>query len=160
MRHELNLKATIFLYDQLDQLSSTDQELVQRAKIALLNSYSPYSKFKVGASILLEDHTILIGSNQENASYPLCVCAETSVLSMAGSNYPKDKILAMAITTKGPKIAQYPAAPCGACRQIILEYENRQSHPIRILLYTVDQQIIEIPSIKMILPLHFDNRYL
>lgn len=160
MRHELELKSTIYLYDHFEQLSNDDQELIKQAKKAVNNSYSPYSHFKVGASILLDNRSILIGSNQENASYPLCVCAETSVLSMAGSNHPDHKILAMAISTNGPKITDHPAAPCGACRQIILEYEKRQESPIRILLHADGQQIIEIPSIKTILPLHFDNRYL
>ena len=147
-------------YDREDDLNSSDQRLIKAAVGALEHSYSPYSRFKVGASIYMDNQEILIGSNQENASYPLCICAEANVLSTAGSTYPKNKINTMAITTAGSTKTSSIAAPCGACRQIILEYELRQNQDIRILLYQPGLKIIEISSIKSILPLHFDFSYL
>ena len=158
---KITFQETYFLHDNLMDLSSINQDLIRSAIEALGNAYAPYSKYKVGAGLLFHDQSIITGSNQENASFPLCICAESSVLSHAGSYYPHKRIEAIAITTlSSNKGREQIAAPCGACRQIILEFEIRQNHPIRIFLYQPNLDLIEIPSVKSILPLYFNNTHL
>ena len=162
MKSIFEFSGKAYKYDSLEDLSKTDQMSVLEAINALENSYAPYSQFNVGASVLLDNELYLKGANQENASFPLCVCAETSVLSQAGSVYPNNQIITLAVSSRpqNGRPLNAPAAPCGACRQIILEYESRQKSPIKILVHTNGQPIIEIPSIKILLPLNFNQEFL
>lgn len=161
MKKSIKHKIEYFLYPTIDDLTIDVQRLISHAEDALKFSYSPYSNYQVGASVLFNDQTYIRGANQENASYPLCICAEASVLAHAGSYYNHKIIEAMAITTRGLQNSKKQlAAPCGGCRQIILEFEARQNHPIKIFLYQPGLEIMELPSVKTILPFHFDNSHL
>ena len=106
--------------EKMSDLSKKDAKLLQLATSSLANAYAPYSKFQVGAAILLKNGKMVGGSNQENAAYPMCLCAERVALSAAASQYPKVIIKSMAITVKAPnQIVQEPAMPCGSCRQAL-----------------------------------------
>jgi cytidine deaminase len=146
------------VYSSADQLTETDQQLMQEAKLALKKSYSPYSKFKVGAAALVDGGKIVTGANMENAAYPMCICAEGVVLSSVESAFPGQKINTIAITAKSSSIKLLtPPTPCGACRQLISEKENRQGAPIRVILFAEDTEIYLIQTIKDILPFSFDG---
>ena len=155
------LKTTVEVYASEKELSLVDQKLLKKAKQALKKSYSPYSNFKVGAAILLNNGKMMSGSNQENASYQLCLCAERVTISAADSVYPKIPILAMAITAKSPtQTIIQPVAPCGACRQVIFETEMKHDTPMRILLQGEKGKVIIIEGAKDLLPLSFDGSLL
>jgi len=119
-----------------DELNEQDQRLLSEAKAMTNTSYSPYSHFSVGAAALLADGTVVKGSNQENAAYPSGLCAERTTLFAANANYPNTPVVALAIAcfTQGHFTAN-PGAPCGSCRQVMLETEHRFNQPMRVLLY-------------------------
>lgn len=140
---------------QMDELSAEEQVLVEKAIAATANSYSPYSRFSVGAALYLEDDTIVIGANQENAAYPSGLCAERSAVFAAQSQCPDQAIKTLAIAARnGGGLMKQPIVPCGACRQVILEMEDRYKRPVRILLYGTEGVYI-INTIKDLLPLQF-----
>ena len=117
-----------------DELSEADRQLIDAAKEATSQSYAPYSHFAVGAAALLEDGTVVTGSNQENAAYPSGTCAERTTLFYANSHYPDQGVKALAIAARNTQgFLDSPIPPCGACRQVLLETERRYSLPIRIL---------------------------
>lgn len=150
------ISCDIHIAKSLETLTTSDQELVKAARAALELSYSPYSNFKVGAAALLEDGTIVKGANQENAAYPMCICAERSVLSITSNSYMGKKVVVMAIVVYNPnqKIT-VPASPCGACRQVLSETEDRQKAPIRLLLTSDIDETWILNSAKDLLPLSF-----
>lgn len=155
------LKTVVEVYTSEKELSLQDQKLIKKAKKALKKSYSPYSNFKVGAAILLENRKMISGSNQENASYPLCLCAERVTIAAADSVYPRVPIVAMAITAKSPtQIISEPVAPCGACRQVIFETEMKHQTPMRIILQGEKGKVYVIEGGKDLLPLSFDGSLL
>ena len=138
-----------------DELNEQDKALVDLAKQATANSYSPYSHFRVGAAIRLSDDSTIIGANQENAAFPSGLCAERSAIFGAQSNYPDQPILTLAIAARnGNGFLKSPISPCGACRQVILEMEDRYQRPVRILLYG-ENGIYCFDSIKDLLPFCF-----
>lgn len=140
---------------QLDELSPQDQELVQAAIKATHNAYANYSRFYVGAALRLENGKIVIGANQENAAFPSGLCAERTAVFAAQANYPDSPIETLAIAGRNEKgVLPNPITPCGACRQVILEIEDRYKKPIKILLYGT-QKIYCIKSVKDLLPLSF-----
>lgn len=142
---------------KFDELTSEEQQLVEVARQATFRSYSPYSHFSVGASVLLANGVILSGSNQENAAYPSGLCAERTVLFYANSQYPNQPITMMAIAARSEKgFTEIPITPCGACRQVLAETERRFEQPIRILLYGETETII-IDGVKDLLPFLFDE---
>jgi cytidine deaminase len=125
------------------------------------NAYAPYSKFKVGAAILLDNNEVIVGSNQENASYPSGLCAERTAIYYAGAKYPKAKILKMAITASSQnQVTDSPIPPCGACRQSISEYEIKQDQPIEIYFMGVKGKVVKSHSLANLLPLGFDRSFL
>ncbi len=142
---------------QWDELAKEDQKLIELAKESTANSYAPYSQFSVGAALLLNDGTIVTGTNQENAAYPSGLCAERTAIFYANSQYPNQPVKTLAIAARTTKdfIAEH-IAPCGACRQVILETERRYKQPIRILLYGKDS-VLEVQGITDLLPLCFDG---
>ena len=121
---------------KLEELTDEQRELVTIAKEQTNNSYCPYSKFHVGAAAKLENGLIIRGSNQENAAYPSGICAERSALFAAGANYPEVPVstLCIACFTEG-HFTETPGAPCGACRQVMLETEHRYGKPMQVILY-------------------------
>ena len=132
-------------------------KLLARAKKSLSHSYAPYSNFQVGAAVHLANEAILTGANQENASYPLCLCAERVALAAAASQHPGVAPVAMAITTRK---GDSPATPCGACRQVIAEHEFRFQQPITLILQASDGPVFVFDSIDPLLPLAFDGSFL
>lgn len=151
----------IEVYDGLEELSLEEQLLMQKAIEARNNAYAPYSQFLVGAAILLSNGKIVAGSNQENASYPSGLCAERTAIYAAGANYPNQKILQIAITA-GPqqKINTQPVPPCGACRQAIAEYEQKQKQPIEVFFMGTAGKVCKVKSLLSLLPLAFNRDFL
>jgi len=156
---ELTLKSTIIVA-QYDELSQEDKELIDAAKKMTENSYAPYSKFKVGAAIRLANGLIVTGSNQENAAYPSGLCAERTTLFFANSQYPNQAVTDLAIAAQtNHSFTDSPCPPCGACRQVIKETEDRYHQPMRILLYG-KKAIYIIKGIKDLLPLQFNASFM
>ncbi len=141
-----------------EQLPEKDAMLWNAAMDACSNAYAPYSGFKVGAALLLDDGTIIKGSNQENAAYPSGLCAERVAFFNAGANYPEKKIVAVAITAvlKNHKHS-HPVSPCGDCRQVMAEFEHRYGNPIRIIMMTEKNQYVILKSVKELLPFLFSS---
>lgn len=153
---ELNI-ATKIVVCSYEELNDSEKKLVELAKEATRKSYSPYSGFSVGASVLLANGEIITGNNQENAAYPSGLCAERTALFYASSQYPDEPVYMMAIAafTRG-KFTTPSITPCGACRQVMLEVENRFKNDIRILLYG-EGDIYIVSRVKDILPLSFNG---
>ena len=151
---QIDINISIESY-QLDELSPQDQELVQAAIKATHNAYANYSRFYVGAALRLENGKMVIGANQENAAFPSGLCAERTAVFAAQANYPDSPIETLAIAGRNEKgVLPNPITPCGACRQVILEIEDRYKKPIKILLYGT-QRIYCVRSVKDLLPLSF-----
>jgi cytidine deaminase len=152
----LTLKTIVKVYDHDYELSKEHFELLKQAKEICHLAYAPYSGFHVGAAILLEDGTIVKGNNQENLAYPSGLCAERTAIFYTGANHGNKIIKAIAVAAYQPLYSQYmPANPCGACRQAMLEYENKQKEPIPIILEGENNKIYLLDSIASLLPLHF-----
>ena len=142
-------------FGTFDELSADDQHLIQTAIAATENSYSPYSRFQVGAALRLANGKEVMGANQENAAFPSGLCAERSAIFAAQSNYPDQPVTALAIAARNEcGLMHDPIVPCGACRQVILEIEDRYKQPIRILLYGTGGVYV-INTVKELLPLQF-----
>ncbi len=143
-------------YSSFDELNAADQALCKEAIKAMATSHSPYSQFRVGAAVMLESGKIVHGSNQENVAYPSGLCAERVALFTIGSAYPGDRIISMAITahTDHFQITE-PVTSCGACLQVMAEYEKKQSSPIEVLFYCLNGSIIKTKGIKSLLPFAF-----
>jgi len=158
---EIKIESTFTVFDNLVELPKDVSNLMQKAIDAREKAYAPYSKFTVGAAILLENSEIVTGNNQENASYPSGLCAERTAIYFAGSQFPNVKIIRMAITA-GSKIKQTvePIPPCGACRQAISEYEVKQNVPIEIYFMGETGKIVKSNSLANLLPLVFDKSFL
>ena len=153
-----NISISFDEYNSLDELNSQDQILCIEAKKAMSNSHSPYSGFRVGVAVQLESGRIVYGSNQENVAYPSGLCAERVALFMIGTTYPDDKILSMAITAQTDHfLIKEPVTSCGACLQVMAEYEKKQSHPINVLFYCLNGAIIRTTGIKTLLPFAFEE---
>lgn len=147
----------ILEYDNASDLNAEDNELLEKAKKITNNAYAPYSNFKVGAAVLLENGEIITGSNQENAAYPSGLCAERVALFWANSQYPDVAVKSIAIIAqKNNKFIEKPVAPCGACRQVILETENRFKKDIKIILASSDK-ISVFENAHSLLPINFDK---
>lgn len=158
---EMVLSARVEVYNLNELPHAEDKALLEKAHRALGKSYSPYSQFRVAAAIMLENGQVISGANQENAAYPMCLCAEQVALSAASSLYPGIAVKAMAIVVNSEKhLVDRPAAPCGACRQIICETEMRQGSPIALWLQGAAGEIFHVKSGKDILPLSFDGSFL
>ena len=153
-----NISISFDEYNSLEELNSQDQILCIEAKKALSNSHSPYSGFRVGVAVQLESGRIVYGSNQENVAYPSGLCAERVALFLIGTTYPDDKILSMAITAQTAQfLIKEPVTSCGACLQVMAEYEKKQSHPINVLFYCLNGAIIRTTGIKTLLPFAFEE---
>ncbi|PCJ82535.1 MAG: cytidine deaminase [Bacteroidetes bacterium] len=149
------------VFESFEELSMEDQKLMNSAIEARKNAYAPYSNFKVGAAVLLDNNEVVIGNNQENASYPSGLCAERVAVFQAGAKFPGIVINKVAITATSEKYeVAKPAAPCGNCRQSMVEYEQKQKAPIEILMMGEKGKIIKCNSITDILPFAFDNSFL
>lgn len=152
--NELKITTNIQVY-QYNELVEEDKILVDKAKAMTEKSYAPYSKFSVGAALLLSNGKIVGGSNQENAAFSSGTCAERTTIFYAHSKYPDATFMKLAIAAaKDGKFTKTPISPCGACRQAILEYEVHGGNPVKIYLYGEDG-IYVLSSIADLLPLTF-----
>jgi len=154
------MKQTIQIqYEVLEdysQLPTQEVELIHKAYEAANNAYSPYSKFNVGATLLLSNNQLISGNNQENCAYPSGLCAERVALFYANANFKEASIKTMVIVSKGNLIKKESViTPCGSCRQVILESEKRQSTPIRIILVSENKSVFIFNSIQDLLPFGF-----
>lgn len=146
------------VFTDLNELSSDKKELMNKAIGIATSAYAPYSKFQVGASVLLSNGQIISGTNVENASYPVGVCAERNALAHVTSNYPSEKIISIAVYV--PIQGEMPVPPCGMCRQFILELELKQKSAIEILLANSNGKCVLINSASDLLPLAFTGEFL
>ncbi|MFN8255091.1 MAG: cytidine deaminase [Bacteroidales bacterium] len=156
-------KQIVINYKEFDASELTDPELnhlINKAKEASQSSYSPYSEFSVGAAVLLDNGNVVQGSNQENAAYPSGICAERVAVFYANSNFPENKIIAIAIAAKSNnEYIDEPIPPCGACRQVLLESENRNNGQIKLILYGRKRSIL-LESVSALLPVGFNQAFL
>ena len=142
------------------KLSPEDNELIRQAKNACQTAYAPYSQFEVGAAVLMENGQTIIGSNQENAAYPSGLCAERVALFTAATNHKNSKIKKIAVTARKANHETYvDAAPCGSCRQVMLEYEMLQNENIEVLFHAA-QGWVKLPKAAILLPYCFDKKSL
>jgi len=149
------------VFETIQELPTDIQNLMHEAVAIRKTAYAPYSHFKVGAAILLDNGEIILGSNQENAAYPSGLCAERVTVFYAGAKYPEAKILKMAISAASDNTTtSAPIPPCGACRQSIAEYEIKQNTPIEIYFMGEIGSIYKSDSLKNLLPLLFDKKFL
>jgi len=145
-------------YQDIAELSEADSALLLQARLATQMAYAPYSDFKVGAVALMSNGLNVSGANQENASYPAGICAERVLLSTASSIYPGQSIKTIAISYIGKgKKSNRPVAPCGICRQSLIEFEQRFKEPIRLILAGMEGEIFIFNTIKSLLPLEFSG---
>ena len=157
---ELTLNIQVIV-KQEDELTPRQLALLDEARRATYRSYAPYSHFSVGAAVQLEDGIIVAGSNQENAAYPSGLCAERTAVFFAGSQHPDIPIRRLCIAARDTEghFLRRPISPCGACRQVLLEAEQRAGSDIEVLLYGTEGIYI-VRSIKDLLPLSFDDTFL
>jgi len=143
-------------FDDINELSPEERNLLFDAMNAAKSAYAPYSDFKVGAAVLLENSTVVKGNNQENAAYPSGLCAERVALFSAGAQHPGIKIKAIAVAAfKGNETETRPASPCGACRQVMAEYEHLYKQDIRFIMIDSGNRIIVAENVKSLLPFLF-----
>lgn len=152
---EIDIHTKIKVYDSIQELDEKYAQLIKASQEAIDIAYAPYSHFLVGAAILGVDGSISKGANQENAAFPVSICAEGIALGNFISNHPNTAIQAIAISVKSQKPNKDAVAPCGFCRQNLAEYENRLGHPIVILLAAADGRIYQINRAEDLLPLSF-----
>lgn len=153
---EKTVSITFQEYASLTELSEADQALCIEAEKALDSSYSPYSEFRVGAAIRLQSGKIVHGSNQENVAFPSGLCAERVALFTAGAQHSGDPIVSIAITARSGKFQiDHPVTPCGACLQVLGDFEQRQKSEIRVLLYCLGKNIMVSTGASNFLPFQF-----
>jgi cytidine deaminase len=156
-----NYSFSVDVYDSADALPEQDALLLAKAQEATGKAYAPYSEFQVGAVARMENGELLIGTNQENASYPIGICAERVLLSAASSVYPGTAIDTIAISYNNLHgESDHPIAPCGVCRQSLHEYEERTNHPIRLILGGKKGEIYIVEQAGQLLPLAFTKNEL
>lgn len=157
MTHK-DLSIRIFELESDKELTAEEKALVDISRDMTNNAYAPYSDFYVGAAVKLENGEIITGSNQENGAYPSGLCAERVAVFSASARFPGVPMKMIAISAKSPHLhADKPVSPCGACRQVMLEYEVMQPNPIKLLLSLESGKILKIDQVKDLLPLAFSG---
>ena len=151
-------KQLIINYSELSlaDLDAFDRLLLGAAIEATDTAYSPYSNFRVGAALLLDDGFIVKGSNQENMAYPSGLCAERTALFAAGASYPDKAVNAIAIVARNPEGKLVAALPCGACLQVMTEQQHRQHSPLRVICYCSDEKVLVFENVESLLPFGFE----
>jgi len=161
VKKSINLNVEFSIESDWKSFIVEEKNLLNKAIEATVDAYAPYSKFKVGAAVLLANGKIIKGNNQENATYPNGLCAERVALFNAASNFPNQKINAIALTIDyNEKNITEPVFPCGGCRQSILEYEDRYKQNIKIYIIGPNKEVVIINSVKDILPFAFCGDFL
>ena len=159
--NKVTITTNFDVFETIQELPTDIQNLMHEAVAIRKTAYAPYSHFKVGTAILLDNGEIIVGSNQENAAYPSGLCAERVAVFYAGAKYPEAKILKMAISASSDNTTtSAPIPPCGACRQSLAEYEIKQNTPIEIYFMGEIGSIYKSDSLKNLLPLLFDKKFL
>jgi cytidine deaminase len=154
---------SIHIYEAggLDELGPEEKQLVELSREMTAKAYAPYSEFFVGAAVLLENGEIIKGSNQENGAYPSGLCAERVAVFAASAMFPGMPMKMIAVSAKSPRLSMdAPVSPCGACRQVMLEYETLQERPIKLLLSKENGKILVIEKVEDLLPLSFSGNRL
>lgn len=142
--------------ESAEQLEAMERKLVELSREMTTKAYAPYSGFFVGAAVLLSNGEIITGSNQENGAYPSGLCAERVAVFAASAMYPGVSMKIIAISAKSSRLQMdEPVSPCGACRQVMLEYETLQEQPIKLLLSKENGQVLIVDKVKDLLPLSF-----
>ena len=150
-----------FTSANLSELSAEEQQLVSSAKSAFKTAYAPYSGFMVGASVLLANGEVISGSNQENVAYPSGLCAERVALFYAGAKYPNIKINTIAVSIFSQNFKEEDViSPCGACRQVMAEYEDKQEQPIKVILHSPNGNVLIANTVESLLPFMFKSSLL
>lgn len=158
---DITITTQFSVFDSIQELPLDVQNLMAEAVAIRKTAYAPYSNFRVGAALLLDNGKIVLGSNQENAAYPSGLCAERVAIFHSGAIYPEAKILKMAITAASDtNKTTAPIPPCGSCRQSMAEYEIKQETPIEIYFMGEIGPIYKSASLKNLLPLMFDKKFL
>lgn len=143
-------------YDSLEELDDADRILLERAMKAGRDAYAPYSQYYVGAAVRLSNGSVLTGNNQENVAYPSGLCAERVALFAASALYPGIPVESLAIAGRAQNFTiTEPVTPCGACRQVIAEYEQLHDKPVRLIMMGEQSRIWLVESIRHLLPLMF-----
>lgn len=158
---KVEISLSLFEVNDLAELDPSEQELIKISRRMTTQAYAPYSGFYVGAAVLLENGEIVLGSNQENAAYPSGLCAERVAVFAASAKYPDIKIKAIAISGNSKtRDIDHPVTPCGACRQVMLEYEIKQQEPFKVYLSGYSGKIYIIEKVQDLLPLSFTSKEL
>ncbi|RYZ29914.1 MAG: cytidine deaminase [Chitinophagaceae bacterium] len=156
-KFEFNYK----VYENISELPEEYQWLLNEAREVTSNAYAPYSKFQVGAVARMANGEIVAGSNQENASFPVGLCAERVLLASVSSLFPKIPIDTIAISYKSEtQKSDHPISPCGICRQSLQEFEGRVNHPVQLILGGMEGPVYVIDSASRLLPLAFTSEEL
>ncbi len=154
---EINLE----VFESISELPNSIQKIMNKALKAREDAYAPYSRFRVGAALQLDSGEIITSNNQENAAYPSGMCAERVAVFYSGANHPDASIVSMALSARSlQNKTTTPAPPCGACRQVLAEYEVKQKNPIAIYFMGDSGKVVKSNSVKDLLPLIFDSTYL
>ncbi len=157
---KVDIITTTYEYDSIEEFNEVEKRLINKSKEAVKNAYAPYSKFNVGAAVLLANGEIISGTNQENAAYPSGLCAERVAIFYANSKFPEIPVKAIAVTAfTNNKFIETPIPPCGSCRQVIVETQTRFKTPIKIYLVSKNK-ITVIEDAKTLLPINFDEHFL
>jgi cytidine deaminase len=157
----INITASFSVFNSVEELPGDIRELMLKAIAIRKKAYAPYSKFRVGAALALDNGEVVLGSNQENAAYPSGLCAERVAVFHAGAVYPDAGILQLAISAAADeKVVDAPIPPCGSCRQALAEYEMKQDMPMEIYFMGETGKVYKSASLKNLLPLVFDRNYL
>ncbi len=158
---KIDVVASATVYDDVSELPPDVQVLMHKAIEARKKAYAPYSKFSVGAVLLLENNQIILGNNQESAAYPSGMCAERVAIWKAASDFPGVKVKQLVITASSSNSkVDRPVGPCGACRQTLSEYEINQKEPIEIYFMGEVGEVVKTASLLSLLPFSFDSTYL
>ncbi len=157
----VKLETVMHVYDGRDELPEELRSLLRQAEQAAERAYAKYSHFQVGAAILLNNGAVVTGSNQENAVYPCGLCAERTAAFAASSAYPEVPFSKIAITAINPKeTLKEPVSPCGSCRQVLFEYEQKFGQPLEVLLAGQEGPIYHFESVAHLLPYTFHEGFL
>jgi cytidine deaminase len=150
-----------FMISDQEDLDPESRMLIEKAEEALQNAYAPYSKFRVATALLLDSNTIVTGTNQENAAYPDGMCAERVALFSKASQYPTDDIRKLVVIAKGEDSQKLsPATCCGSCRQVMLEFEQRQGKTFEVIMLGNGDKWIKAPTAESLLPFSFTKKNL
>ncbi len=157
MAKQTKIEIAFEVFENIDALTQADQELLNKAELISKDAYAPYSNFLVGAAIRTEEGRVITGNNQENAAYPSGLCAERTAIYYLGSQFPDEKIETIAVAARRRDGDFFSVAPCGSCRQAMVEYEAKQSQNIRFIMRGEGDTILVLPGIKSLLPFSFTN---